>query len=235
MGQKVSPIGLRVGVIRDWESRWFANKKDYAKLLHSDIKIREYLEKRLKNASTSKIDIERKKNRIEIFVHTAKPGIVIGRGGKDIEQVKKEVEKIAGMKVNVSVVEIKRAELDAKLVAENIARQIENRASFRVVQKRAIQRTMKAGAKGIKTLVSGRLGGVDMARKEGYTEGNVPLQTIRADIDYALVEADTTYGKIGVKVWIYKGEVLPTKGNEYQETQKNRKPRHKRNFKKEAK
>jgi len=233
MGQKVSPVGLRVGVIRDWESRWFANKKDFAKLLHSDIQIRDYLEKRLKNASTSKIDIERKKNRVEIFVHTAKPGIVIGRGGADIEQVKKEVEKIAGCQVNISVVEIRRAELDAKLVAENIARQIENRASFRVVQKRAIQRTMKAGAKGIKTLVSGRLGGVDMARSEGYTEGNVPLQTLRADIDYALVEANTTYGKIGVKVWIYKGEVLPTKGGQAPANNR-RQPRAKRNFKKGA-
>lgn len=210
MGQKVSPVGLRVGINRDWESRWYADK-DYADLLHEDIKIREYLEKRLKDAAVAKVEIERSKNRVEVFIHTAKPGMVIGQKGSEIEKVKKEVEKICKKQINISVVEIKNPDVVAKLVAESIAQQIENRASFRVVQKRAIRRSMKAGAKGVKTLVSGRLGGADMARGEGYSEGNVPLHTLRADIDYATAEADTTYGKIGVKVWIYKGEILRDK------------------------
>lgn len=215
MGQKVSPIGLRVGVIRDWDSRWYANKNDYADLLHEDIRIREFLDAKFtRAAAVSRVEIERKKNRVEVFIHTAKPGVVIGRGGEEIDKLRKQLIKLTGNKnVNISVVEIKRAELDAKLVAERIAEQIENRASFRSTQKRAIRFTMKNGAKGIKTLVSGRLGGADMARSEGYSEGNVPLHTLRADIDYAHAEANTTYGKIGVKVWIYKGEVLPTKNN----------------------
>jgi small subunit ribosomal protein S3 len=213
MGQKVSPIGLRVGVIRDWDSRWYANRNDYADLLHEDIRIREFLDAKFtRAAAVSRIEIERKKNRVEVYVHTAKPGVVIGRGGEEIDKLRKELIKLTdGKNVNISVVEIKKAELDAKLVAERIAEQIENRASFRSTQKRAIRFTMKNGAKGIKTLVSGRLGGADMARSEGYSEGNVPLHTLRADIDYAHAEANTTYGKIGVKVWIYKGEVLPTK------------------------
>lgn len=183
MGQKVSPIGLRVGVNRNWDSRWYANDQDFAGLLHEDIKIREYLLKKLKTASVAKVEIERSKNRVTIFVHTSRPGVVIGKDGEAVDA----------------------------LVANNIAEQLENRASFRTVQKRAIQRAMRAGAKGIKTSVSGRLGGADMARAEGYSEGNVPLHTLRADIDYATAEADTTYGKLGVKVWICKGEILPEK------------------------
>lgn len=214
MGQKVSPIGLRVGIIRDWDSRWYANKNEYASLLHEDIKIREYLESKLgRDAAVSRVEIERTKGRVEIFIHTAKPGVVIGRGGEDIDALRKNITKLTKKEVNISIVEIKRPELDAKLVADNIAQQIENRVSFRIAQKRTIRRTRKSGGKGIKTMVSGRLGGADMARSEGYSEGNVPLHTLRADIDYATSEADTTYGKIGVKVWIYKGEVLPQKGN----------------------
>lgn len=208
MGQKVSPIGLRVGIIRDWDSRWYADK-DYATLLHEDIKIREFLTKELKDASVSKVEIERFKDRVDLFIHTAKPGIVIGKGGEGIEALKKKVIKlVAGKKVQLNVVEIKNPDLDAQLLAFSIAEQLENRASFRTVQKRAIQRAMRAGAKGVKTLVSGRLGGADMARGEGYSEGNVPLHTLRADIDYATAEAMTTYGLLGVKVWICKGEIL---------------------------
>ncbi len=210
MGQKVNPIGLRVGIIRDWESRWYA-EKDYATLLHEDIKIREYIENRLKDASVSSIEIERAANRVNITIHTAKPGMVIGKGGSEVEALRKALNKLTGRKVHINIVEIKKPDLDAKLVAENIARQLENRVSFRRVQKQAIQRTMRAGAKGIKTQVSGRLGGADIARAEHYSEGTVPLHTLRADIDYAHAEADTTYGKLGVKVWIYRGEVLPAK------------------------
>ncbi|WP_028400862.1 30S ribosomal protein S3 [Ectobacillus panaciterrae] len=210
MGQKVSPIGLRVGIIRDWESRWYAGK-DYAELLHEDIKIREYISARLKDASVSKVEIERAANRVNITVHTAKPGMVIGKGGTEVEALRKALNQLTGKRVHINILEIKKADLDAKLVAENIARQLENRVSFRRAQKQSIQRSMRAGAQGIKTQVSGRLGGADIARAESYSEGTVPLHTLRADIDYATAEADTTYGKLGVKVWIYRGEVLPTK------------------------
>ncbi|MCU9615223.1 30S ribosomal protein S3 [Caldibacillus lycopersici] len=210
MGQKVNPNGLRVGIIRDWESKWYAGK-DYAVLLHEDIKVREYISKRLKDAAVSGIEIERAANRVNITINTAKPGMVIGKGGSEVEALRKSLNELTGKKVHINIVEIKKADLNAKLVAENIARQLENRASFRRAQKQAIQRTMRAGAKGIKTMVSGRLGGADIARSEQYSEGTVPLHTLRADIDYAHAEADTTYGKLGVKVWIYRGEVLPTK------------------------
>ncbi|KGM45183.1 30S ribosomal protein S3 [Neobacillus sp. NPDC093182] len=210
MGQKVNPVGLRIGIIKDWESKWYAGK-DFADLLHEDLKIREYITKRLKDASVSKVEIERAANRVNVTVHTAKPGMVIGKGGTEVEALRKALNQLTGKRVHINILEIKRADLDAKLVAENIARQLENRVSFRRAQKQVIQRAMRAGAKGIKTMVSGRLGGADIARSEQYSEGTVPLHTLRADIDYAHAEADTTYGKLGVKVWIYKGEVLPTK------------------------
>lgn len=210
MGQKVNPIGLRIGVIRDWESRWYAGK-DYAELLHEDLKVREYIAKRLADSSVSKVEIERAANRLNVTIHTAKPGMVIGKGGTEVEALRKALNSLTGKRVHINILEIKRADLDAKLVAENVARQLENRVSFRRAQKQVIQRAMRAGAKGIKTMVSGRLGGADIARSESYSEGTVPLHTLRADIDYAHAEADTTYGKLGVKVWIYKGEVLPTK------------------------
>ena len=209
MGQKVSPIGMRVGVIRDWESRWYADK-DYADLLLEDVKIREFLFAELKAASVSRIEIERSKNRVEIMIRTARPGVIIGTNGENIENLKKKLEKLTGGKnIYVKVLEIANPDLDARLVARSIADQLEQRASFRTAQKKAIQRTMRAGAKGIKTAVSGRLGGADMARTEGYSEGVVPLHTLRADIDYAWEEASTTYGRLGVKVWICRGEVLP--------------------------
>ncbi|WLR41987.1 30S ribosomal protein S3 [Bacillus carboniphilus] len=210
MGQKVNPVGLRIGVIRDWDSRWYAGK-DYADLLHEDIKIREYINKRLHDASVSRVEIERAANRVNISIHTAKPGMVIGKGGTEVEALRKALNKLTGKRVHINILEVKKADMDAKLVAENIARQLENRASFRRVQKQAIQRAMRSGAKGIKTMVSGRLGGADIARAEYYSEGTVPLHTLRADIDYGTAEADTTYGKLGIKVWIYRGEVLPTK------------------------
>jgi len=210
VGQKVNPVGLRIGIIKDWESKWYAGK-DFADLLHEDLKIREYITKRLKDASVSKVEIERAANRVNVTVHTAKPGMVIGKGGTEVEALRKALNQLTGKRVHINILEIKRADVDAKLVAENIARQLENRVSFRRAQKQAIQRAMRAGAKGIKTMVSGRLGGADIARSEQYSEGTVPLHTLRADIDYAHAEADTTYGKLGVKVWIYKGEVLPTK------------------------
>ncbi|MFD1778883.1 MULTISPECIES: 30S ribosomal protein S3 [Fredinandcohnia] len=210
MGQKVNPVGLRVGIIRDWESKWYAGK-DYADLLHEDLKVREYIAKRLSDASVSKIEIERAANRINVTVHTAKPGMVIGKGGTEVEALRKALNQLTGKRVHINILEIKRADVDATLVAENIARQLENRVSFRRAQKQAIQRAMRAGAQGIKTQTSGRLGGADIARAEHYSEGTVPLHTLRADIDYGTAEADTTYGKIGVKVWIYRGEVLPTK------------------------
>lgn len=212
MGQKVSPVGLRVGVNRDWDSRWYANDKEFASLLHEDIKVRDFIMKKLKSASVAKVEIERSKDRINIFIHTSRPGVVIGKDGEAVEQLRKELTKmVKNAQVFVNIVEIKNPDVVAQLVANNIAEQLENRASFRIVQKRAIQRTMRAGAKGIKTRVSGRLGGADMARAEGYSEGNVPLHTLRADIDYATAEANTTYGKLGVKVWICKGEILPEK------------------------
>ncbi|GKV68434.1 30S ribosomal protein S3 [Sporosarcina sp. NCCP-2716] len=212
MGQKVHPNGLRVGIIRDWDSKWYA-EKDYATLLHEDLKIRKYIEKRLVDASVSKVEIERAAKRVNITIHTAKPGMVIGKGGTEVEALRKQLNEISGKRVHINIVEIKRADLDAKLVAESIARQLEGRVSFRRAQKQAIQRTIRSGAKGIKTQVSGRLGGADIARSEHYSEGTVPLHTLRADIDYAHAEADTTYGKLGVKVWIYRGEVLPVKKN----------------------
>ncbi len=210
MGQKVNPVGLRVGIIKDWESKWYA-EKDYADLLHEDIKIREYISARLKDSAVSKVEIERAANRVNITVHTAKPGMVIGKGGSEVEALRKALNNLTGKRVHINIIEIKRADLDAKLVAENIARQLENRVSFRRAQKQVLQRAMRAGALGIKTQVSGRLGGADIARSESYSEGTVPLHTLRADIDYSTAEADTTYGKLGVKVWIYKGEVLPAK------------------------
>lgn len=211
MGQKVSPVGLRVGIIRDWESRWYA-EKDFAKLLHEDIQIRKYLEKKLADAGVSHIEIERAANRINLTLHTAKPGMVIGKGGQEIENLRSTITKMTGKKVHINVNEIKKPDLDAKLVAESVAKQLENRVSFRRAMKQAMQRVMRAGAKGVKITVSGRLGGAEIARSEGYAEGTVPLHTLRADIDYATVEAHTTYGVIGVKVWVYRGEVLPVKG-----------------------
>lgn len=211
MGQKVNPIGYRLGVNKDWDSKWYANKKEFGTKLIQDIRIREYLSENLKDAGIASVTIERKKDRTEVNIYTAKPGVIIGRGGEDIEKLRNALKKVSGSDVYVSIIEVKNPDLNAMLVAKNIAAQIENRAPFRSAQKRAIRNTMKAGAKGIKTSVSGRLGGAEMARTEGYTEGTVPLHTIRANIDYATAEANTTYGKIGVKVWIYKGEILPTK------------------------
>ncbi|MGN1000856.1 MAG: 30S ribosomal protein S3 [Bacilli bacterium] len=211
MGQKVSPIGLRIGINKDWEAKWYANNKDFSKYLENDMKIRKFLDKKLKDASISKVEIERNNKKTEITIHTSKPGIIIGRGGEEIEKLKKEISTLVGENVQISIVDIKKPEIDANLVAQSIANQIENRASFRMAQKRAIRNAMKNGVKGIKTSVSGRLGGADMARSEGYTEGTIPLHTLRADIDYATSEADTTYGKIGIKVWIYKGEILQDK------------------------
>ena len=215
MGQKVNPHGLRVGIIKDWDSKWYADTKneEFANNLVEDYNIRKYLKKRLKDANISKIDIERTRDRVKVSVFTAKPGIVIGRGGAEVEKVRTEVQKLTAKKLFIDIKEIKRPDLDAQLVAENIAQQLENRISFRRAMKSCMQRTMKAGAQGIKTSVSGRLGGADMARKETYSEGTIPLQTLRADIDYGFAEADTTYGKVGVKTWIYHGEVLPAKGN----------------------
>ena len=210
MGQKVNPTGLRLGINKDWQSKWFS-EKDYQKYLNNDIKIRDYLFTNLKDAAVSEITIERKKNRCDIKIYTAKPGVIIGQGGKDIEKLRNKIKKLINEDVYITIVEEKRPDLNAKLVADSIAKQIENRGNFRNVQKRAIRSSLKAGALGIKTAVSGRLGGAEMARTEGYTEGTVPLHTLRANIDYATSEANTTYGKIGVKVWIYKGEILPTK------------------------
>ena len=213
MGQKVSPVGLRVGINKTWESKWYAGNKDFAKYLNSDMQIRRFLEKKLKDAAVSSILIERNAEKTNVIINTAKPGVVIGHSGDEIEKLTKELKKLVKENIQISIMEVKNPDIDAALVAENIAHQIENRVSFRVAQKKAIRNAMKAGAKGIKTSVSGRLGGADMARSEGYTEGNTPLHTLRADIDYAHKEADTTYGKIGVKVWIYKGEILPEKKN----------------------
>jgi small subunit ribosomal protein S3 len=210
LGQKVSPIGLRVGIIRDWDSKWYADK-DYAELLHEDIKVREYVKNRLKDAAVSRIEIERAANRVNITIHTAKPGMVIGKGGSEVEALRLALANLTNKKVHINISEIKNPELDALLVAENIAQQLERRVSFRRAMKQSIQRVIRAGAKGIRTQVSGRLGGADIARSEGYSEGTVPLHTLRADIDYGFAEAHTTYGRIGVKVWIYRGEVLPTK------------------------
>ncbi|MCI6498946.1 30S ribosomal protein S3 [Lachnospiraceae bacterium HCP1S3_C3] len=210
MGQKVNPHGLRVGVIKDWDSKWYA-EADFADNLVEDNKIRTYLKEKLYNSGVSRIEIERASDRVKVIVHTAKPGVVIGKGGAEIEKLKTEVQKFTDKKLIVDIKEVKRPDKDAQLVAENIATQLENRVSFRRAMKSTMSRSMKAGAKGIKTSVSGRLGGADMARTEFYSEGTIPLQTLRADIDYGFAEADTTYGKVGVKVWIYKGEVLPVK------------------------
>ncbi len=212
MGQKVNPHGLRVGVIKDWDSKWYA-EADFADFLVEDYNIRKFLKKKLYNAGVSKIEIERSSDRVKVIIFTAKPGVIIGKGGAEIEITKKEIAKLTDKKVLVDIKEIKRPDRDAQLVAENIALQLENRVSFRRAMKSTMNRTMKSGALGIKTAVSGRLGGADMARTEFYADGTIPLQTLRADIDYGFAEADTTYGKVGVKVWIYKGEVLPTKGN----------------------
>jgi small subunit ribosomal protein S3 len=210
VGQKVNPVGLRVGIIRDWESKWYAGK-DYANLLHEDIKVRDFVKGRLKDAAVSKIEIERAANRVNVTIHTAKPGMVIGKGGTEVDTLRNELTKMTNKKVHINIAEIKNADVDAALVAENIAQQLERRISFRRAMKQTIQRTMRAGAQGIKTMVSGRLGGAEIARSEGYSEGTVPLHTLRADIDYGTAEAHTTYGRIGVKVWIYRGEVLPAK------------------------
>ncbi len=213
MGQKVNPHGLRVGVIKDWDSKWYA-EADFSDFLAEDYEIRKFLKKKLYSAGISRIEIERASDRVKVVIYTAKPGVVIGKGGAEIEVTKKELSKMTGKKVLVDIKEVKRPDKDAQLVAENIAQQLENRISFRRAMKSCMGRTMKSGALGIKTSVSGRLGGADMARTEFYSEGTIPLQTLRADIDYGFAEADTTYGKVGVKVWIYKGEVLPAKKNE---------------------
>ena len=211
MGQKMHPHGLRVGVIKDWNSKWYADSKNFSDYLVEYHKIREYVKKKLFVSGISKIEIERTPKFVKVNVYTAKPGLVIGKGGNYAETLKNELVKMINKDVNLNIVEVKNIDTDAQLVAENIANQLERRISFRRAMKQCMQKSMKAGALGIKTAVSGRLGGADMARTEFYKEGTIPLQTLRADIDYGFAEADTTYGKIGVKVWIYKGEVLPTK------------------------
>ena len=210
MGQKVNPHGLRVGVIKDWDSKWYA-EADFADNLVEDNQIRKYLKKKLYSAGVAKIEIERASDRVKVIIHTAKPGIVIGKGGAEIEKLKAEVQKLTSKKLFIDIKEVKRPDREAQLVAENIAAQLEGRVSFRRAMKSTMSRTMKSGAKGVKAMCSGRLGGADMARTEFYVEGTVPLQTLRADIDYGFAEANTTYGKVGVKVWVYKGEVLPAK------------------------
>ena len=212
MGQKVNPHGMRVGVIKDWDSRWYA-EKDFVDNLVEDHKIRVFIKKKLYSANVSKVEIERSSDRVRVIIHTARPGVVIGKGGQEIEKLKAELSKMTTKKLFVDIKEIKRPDRDAQLVAENIAQQLENRVSFRRAMKSQMQRTMRAGVEGIKCACSGRLGGADIARSEFYSEGTIPLQTLRADIDYGFAEADTTYGKVGVKVWIYKGEVIPAKNN----------------------
>ncbi len=209
MGQKVNPKGLRIGIIKDWDAKWFADKKNFSSLLLEDYKIRKYIKEKMYTAGISRIQIERAANKVKVSIHTAKPGIVIGRGGAEVEALRKQLEKMTGKQVNVNIVEIKVPEIDAQLVAENVAAQLEKRIAFRRAMKQSVSRAMKMGAKGIKIAVSGRLAGAEIARTEWYSEGKVPLHTLRADIDYGFAEADTTYGKIGVKVWVYKGEVLP--------------------------
>ncbi|ACB83799.1 30S ribosomal protein S3 [Natranaerobius thermophilus] len=208
MGQKINPIGLRIGVIKDWQSNWYADK-NYTELVHEDIKIREYIENKLFNADVSAIQIDRAANRIKVTLHTAKPGMVIGKGGSGVEKLRSDIENLTGKKVHINVMEVKTPELDAHLAAKSIAIALERRVAFRRAMKQAVGRAMRQGAKGIKVMCSGRLGGAEMSRTEWYTEGNVPLQTLRADIDYGMVEANTAYGQIGVKCWINKGEVLP--------------------------
>ncbi|KRO16955.1 30S ribosomal protein S3 [Lacticaseibacillus saniviri] len=212
MGQKINPVGFRVGVIRDWDAKWYADK-DFATFLHEDLKIRNYINEKLVDASVSRIEIERAANRVNISIHTAKPGMVIGKGGAEVENLRKQLNVLTGRQVHINIVEIKKPDLDAKLVGENIARQLEQRVAFRRAMRQAMQRTMRAGAKGIKTQAAGRLNGADIARREHYADGTVPLHTLRADIDYSWQEAITTYGKIGIKTWIYRGEVLPDKPN----------------------
>ena len=219
MGQKVNPHGLRVGVIKDWDSKWYADG-EFAEYLVEDFEIRKYLKKKLYNAGVSKIEIERASDRVRVIIHTAKPGVIIGKGGAEIEVTKAELTKLTDKKILVDIKEIKKPDKDAQLVAENIAQQLENRVSYRRAMKSCMGRTMKAGAPGIKACCSGRLGGADIARSEFYSEGTIPLQTLRADIDYGFAEADTTYGKVGVKVWIYKGEILPTKENQMEGSDK---------------
>ena len=219
MGQKVNPHGLRGGVIKDWDSKWYADA-EFSDYLVEDYNIRKFLKKKLYSAGVSKIEIERASDRVKVIIYTAKPGVVIGKGGAEIEVTKKELSKLTDKKVMVDIKEIKRPDRDAQLVAENIAQQLENRVSFRRAMKSCMGRTMKSGAMGIKTCCSGRLGGADIARAEFYSEGTIPLQTLRADIDYGFAEANTTYGKVGVKVWIYKGEILPTKGNQMEGSDK---------------
>ena len=219
MGQKVNPHGLRVGVIKDWDSKWYADA-EFSDYLVEDYNIRKFLKKKLYSAGVSKIEIERASDRVKVIIYTAKPGVVIGKGGAEIEVTKKELSKLTDKKVMVDIKEIKRPDRDAQLVAENIAQQLENRVSFRRAMKSCMGRTMKSGAMGIKTCCSGRLGGADIARAEFYSEGTIPLQTLRADIDYGFAEANTTYGKVRVKVWIYKGEILPTKGNQMEGSDK---------------
>ena len=211
MGQKMHPHGLRIGVISDWDSKWYADTKNFSDYLVEDHKIREYVKKKLFVSGISKIEIERTAKLVKVNVYTAKPGVVIGKGGSLAESLKQELSKMINKEVNLNIVEVKDVDTNAQLVAENIANQLERRISFRRAMKQCMQKAMKSGALGIKTSVSGRLGGADMARTEFYKEGTIPLQTLRADIDYGFAEANTTYGKTGVKVWIYKGEVLPTK------------------------
>ena len=220
MGQKVNPHGLRVGVIKDWDSRWYAREDKVGDLIVEDYNIRKYLKSTLYASGIAKIEIERASDRVKVIIYTAKPGVVIGKGGAEIEVTKKELSKLTDKKVMVDIKEIKRPDRDAQLVAENIAQQLENRVSFRRAMKSCMGRTMKSGAMGIKTCCSGRLGGADIARAEFYSEGTIPLQTLRADIDYGFAEVNTTYGKVGVKVWIYKGEILPTKGNQMEGSDK---------------
>ena len=213
MGQKINPTGMRVGIIRDWDAKWYANKKDYATALHEDLKLRKYIETKLADASVSRIEIERTANRVNISIHTAKPGMVIGKGGSEVDALRNELSKLVakGERVHINIIEIKKPDLDAHLVGAQIASDLERRVAFRRAMRGAIQRAMRAGAKGIKTQVSGRINGADIARVEQYTEGTVPLHTLRADIDYSWDEATTTYGQLGVKTWIYRGDVLPEK------------------------
>ena len=211
MGQKVNPHGIRLGIVKTWDAKWYADRKDFANNLHEDIKIRKELKKQLVSAGVSRIETERNKNRLKLTIHTAKPGMVIGRGGSGIEQIKDSLKKLTDKRLEINIMEIKQPDLDAALVARNIADQLEKRIAFRRAMKQAVGRTMRLGAKGIKIAVGGRLGGAEIARRESYREGSIPLHTLRADIDYGVAEANTTYGRIGVKVWIFKGEVLPEK------------------------
>ncbi len=216
MGQKVHPLGFRLGVIKDWNSKWYANKKNYSGLLHEDLKIRKLIKERFFTSGVSQIEIERAANRAKVTIHTGRPGMVIGKGGSEVDKLRRDLEGMTGKQIQVNIVEIKTPELDAQLVAENIAFSLEKRISFRRAMRQAQQRTMRMGAQGIKVAVSGRLGGAEIARTEWNPEGNVPLHTLRADIDYGMAEASTTFGKIGVKVWIYKGEVLPERSKKTQ-------------------